>query len=244
MAINILKKKQSYGPAGNQLTLLYTPPVVTTRAPTSSDLAPLGQLWDNKSTNTVYMLTSSGVWTQLVASSGSGVFSSLTVTGPSTLTGTTNINTSGASVTNIGVGATGAVNIGNATGNTSISAGNFVVSLGNIEVVTGNITADLGNIAATLGTVTGGAGVIATTGGVTATAGNITATNGNVVLSTAGTHIALPGPVFIYSGAGAPSNALALHVGDMYINTTAASATTRLYIATAANTWTNVTCAA
>lgn len=56
--------------------------------------------------------------------------------------------------------------------------------------------------------------------------------------------VALPGPVYIYTGAGAPGNGLALHVGDMYINTTAASAVTRLYIATAASTWTNVTCAA
>jgi hypothetical protein len=56
--------------------------------------------------------------------------------------------------------------------------------------------------------------------------------------------VALPGPVYIYTGAGAPGNGLALHVGDMYINTTAASAVTRLYIATAAGAWTNVTCAA
>lgn len=74
--------------------------------------------------------------------------------------------------------------------------------------------------------------------------GGITAATGNVVLSTAAAFVQLPGPVNIMSGAGAPGAGLALHVGDMYINTTAASSTTRLYIATAASTWTNVTCAA
>ena len=87
-------------------------------------------------------------------------------------------------------------------------------------------------------------GAVTSANAVTVTAGNITATDGNVVLSTAATYLSLPGPVNIQTGAGVPSNGLAVNVGDMYINTTAASATTRLYIATAASTWTNVTCAA
>ena len=84
-------------------------------------------------------------------------------------------------------------------------------------------------------------GTLTTSAGITATTGNITATNGNIVLSTAATYISLPGPVFIYSGAGAPANGLALHTGDLYINTTAASTTTRLYIATGAGAWTYFT---
>lgn len=120
---------------------------------------------------------------------------------------------------------------------------------GSLTVAT-NITATTGNITAASGNVTAGGNLVAEAGSVTAgtsitaTDGNITATDGNFVLSTAGTYVSLPGPVFIYSGAGAPSGALALHVGDLYVNTTAASATTRMYIATAAGTWTNITCAA
>jgi hypothetical protein len=111
-------------------------------------------------------------------------------------------------------GGTGATNIGNATGGT---------------FVTGAL-----NSTGTLSSATA----------ITATAGNITATNGNVILTAATTYISLPGPVRIQSGAGAPAAGLAVEVGDMYINTTAASATTRIYVATAAGTWTNVTCAA
>lgn len=107
----------------------------------------------------------------------------------------------------------------------------------------GNITSTAGNISATIGSVSAGSTIAAGTGLSTA-AGNITASDGNVVISTAGTFLQLPGPVNINSGAGAPAGALALHIGDMYINTTAASATTRIYVATAVGTWTNVTCAA
>jgi hypothetical protein len=94
-----------------------------------------------------------------------------------------------------------------------------------------------------LGPSTAGASVdIGTGAGAThitvghATAGNITTLASPIT--------ALPGPVYIYTGAGAPANGLALHVGDLYINTTAATAVTRMYIATAAGVWTNFTCAA
>lgn len=207
-------------------------PIVALRAPTTHDINyALGTLWiQPKNTSSVavnfaWVLTSiinnSASWLQIETGGGTGVFTALTVTGVSTLTGTTNINITGAATTNIGNGGTGAVNIGNATGGVSITGATGVT-----------------------GTLTASTGLIATTGGVTATAGNIDAADGNIVLGTAGTYISMPGPVFIYSGAGAPANGLALHVGDMYINTTAASATTRLYIATAASTWTNITCAA
>jgi hypothetical protein len=182
------------------------------RAPTSADQGQIGQFILNTATATLYICTATGasgyIWTALETNGGIGGFISLAVVGPTTLTGTTNINTTGSAVTSIGTGGTGATHIGNATGNTQ---------------VTGSLTASTS---------------------LTATAGNVTITDGNLVLSTAATYISLPGPVFIYSGSGAPSAGLALHVGDMYINTTAASATTRLYIATAASTWTNVTCAA
>jgi len=132
------------------------------RAPTTQDIYPPGTRWQDNSVNpaVIYQTTGAGVWYSDASSGGS--FTSLTVTGTTTLTGTTNINTSGSAVTTIGTGGTGAVNIGNATGNTA---------------VTGSLTASTG--------------LVATTGGVTATAGALTATNGNLVLGTAGNKLSI-----------------------------------------------------
>lgn len=203
----------AYSFGQSPLTKIFPPPIVSSRSPLTSDKYFIGQIWINSSTNAVYVETSIvnnlATWKQVTTSGGAGTFASLTVTpGPVSLTGTTNINTTGAAVTTLGTGGTGAVNIGNATGNTAVT-----------------------------GTFTTSAGITVTTGGVTVSAGN-------VVLSNPGNFVSLPGPVDILSGAGAPAGALALHIGDMYINTTAASATTRLYIATAIGTFTNITCAA
>jgi len=85
---------------------------------------------------------------------------------------------------------------------------------------------------------------VATGGTTLQVSGGIEAVTGSVTIAAAGSGVILPGPVQVISGAGAPATGLALHIGDLYINTTAASATTRLYIATAVGTWTNVTCAA
>jgi len=136
----------------------------------------------------------------------------------------------------------GAVNIGGLL----TAAIGFVVTAGGIT--SGGNVAVTGSVLATtsVGAGTSLAAVTTVTAGtsITATLGNITATNGNVVMSTATNHIVLPGPVKIMSGAGAPANGLAAAAGDMYINTTGATAATRLYIATGAGAWTNVTCAA
>ncbi len=121
--------------AGSSLT-------VTTSASIGTTLAVAG-------TSTIHALSAT-----------TGTFSStLGVTGLTTLTsltaaGTTHINITGAAVTTIGTGGTGAVNIGNATGNTA---------------VTGSLTASTG--------------LVATTGGVTATAGGLIATAGNLQLN-------------------------------------------------------------
>ena len=67
----------------------------------------------------------------------------LTVTaGGAGITGTTNINTTGAAVSTIGTGGTGAVHIGNATGNTAVT-GSLTASTG-LTATTGNITASAG----------------------------------------------------------------------------------------------------
>jgi len=117
-------------------------PIISKRSPGVSDFATPGTVWTNILTNQVYILASivanSATWVSVAG--GAGVFSSLTVTpGPINLTGTTNINTAGAAVTSIGVGGTGAVHIGNATGNTTISAGNLTLTAGNLALTLGDI---------------------------------------------------------------------------------------------------------
>ena len=86
------------------------------RAPTTQDIYNPGTRWQDNSVNppVIYQTTGAGIW--FTDSGSAGSFSSLVVTGPTTLTGVTNINTTGASATNIGTGGTGAVNIGIVTG--------------------------------------------------------------------------------------------------------------------------------
>src|SRR6185369_104275 len=134
-----------------------------------------------------------------------------------------------------------AVNINSGTAGSAI-----VTTNGTFSVATGTGTVDISNDA-TANTVNVGTGAgvktvnIGSTNTTSVTTINAGAT-GNVALG--GAFVALPGPVFIYTGAGAPAGGLAVQVGDLYINTTAASAVTRMYIATAAGVWTNFTCAA
>lgn len=143
---------------------------------------------------------------------------------PSTAAHTVNLSAganTGAQVVNISSGASGA----NSTVN--ILSGNGSAGTQTANILTGT-RAGVVNIG------TGAAAHQITIG--SSTASNLTTLASPIT--------ALPGPVYIYTGAGVPSNGLALHVGDLYINTTAATSTTRMYIATAASTWTNVTCAA
>lgn len=129
----------AYG-KNNAFQNVFPDPLIEQRAPTTADTNYLlGQIWFDQPNEIFYQYAGSGTWQEIAAQGGSGSFSSLTVTG------TTNINNSGSAVTTIGTGGTGAVNIGNATGNTN---------------VTGSLTASTG--------------LVATTGGVTATAGDIT----------------------------------------------------------------------
>lgn len=184
---------------------VFPQPIVAQRAPTVNDKAKIGSVWINQPANAAYILTSiannAANWEN--AGGGAGVFTSLTVQG------TTNINTAGNALTNIGTGATaGAVAIGNAGSTTTV---------GGILVVASDIDSF---------------------------GGNMTVQNGDLFFNTAGTGINLPGPTKIINGAGAPAGGLAAEVGDIYINTTAATAATRIYVATGVGAWTNVTCAA
>lgn len=134
---------------------------------------------------------------------------------------------------------TGAATVNVATGGTGVKTVNIATGAAANVTTIGTTTA-----ASTLTLKTPTGAPVTSANGLTATVGNLTATNGNVVLSTAATYVQLPGPVKIMTGAGVPSNGLAVNVGDMYINTTAATLTTRIYIATGAGAWTNIVCAA
>jgi hypothetical protein len=108
------------------LTSPVLPPIISLRTPKTNDFAPIGSLWIYTTGNAAYILVSIvsnvATWNLLEASSGAGVFSSLTVTpGPVSLTGTTTINTSGAANTNIGSGTnTGTVTIGSTAHSTAV----------------------------------------------------------------------------------------------------------------------------
>lgn len=148
MAIKNTRKQTSYG-YPNPQSNLFPDPIVTSRAPATTDFGEIGQEWVDSSANNIYFLSSisSGAanWQLMEKSGGAGVFTSLTVTpGPISLTGTTTINTAGAGTTTIGTGGTGAVSIGNATGNTAIT-GSLTVS---VAVSTTNGTVSAGNTAA------------------------------------------------------------------------------------------------
>jgi hypothetical protein len=230
---------------------IFPQPIIALRAPTTRDKAQLGTTWINKSAGVAYVLTqivnNAATWQALA---GGNTFNNLTVTpGPISLTGTTTINTAGAATTTIGTGGTGVVNIGNATGNTSITG--TLTTSSTINVASGGMVVN-GTTAINVATAqntgigTAGTGAVSignVTGGILLT-GAVGVTNGDVTLNSAGSAFTLPGPVNIISGAGAPANGLALHVGDFYINTTAASAATRVYVATGVGAWTNLTAAA
>jgi hypothetical protein len=173
------------------------PTLVVNRAPTAQDYGVLSQQWMDTSVtpSNLYFMSNNSAglynWILITASAGSGIFSSLTVTpGPISLTGTTNINTSGAAVTTIGTGGTGAVHIGNATGNTavtgslstttSLSATTTITAGTDITSTTGNIVASAGSVSAAT-SVVAGTGITATTGNISAVAGNVQALAGGII---------------------------------------------------------------
>lgn len=156
---------------------LYSHPIFITpwnRAPTSKDIYPPGTRTQDNSVSppVAYYTVGAGVWYSMIPS---GTFTTLTVTGLSTLgaltqVGTASINASGAATTTIGTGGTGAVNIGNATGGTAVTGvltvnGNIVKNVaGNKDVYTSLATTTTAG-ANSAGTVTlvGGTATISTT---------------------------------------------------------------------------------
>lgn len=258
--------KVGYG-LTNALQNLSPQPIVAKRAPLTTDIgAQLGQLWIYPLTNSAWVLTSivsnSASWESL-GGSGSGIFGSLTVTpGPISLTGTTTINTTGAAVTSINTGGTGALNLGNATGNTAVT-GSLTASTGLVATAGGIAATGTSTINTTGAAVTsintGGTGALnlgnatgntAVTGSLTAsttltaTLGNITATNGDFVASTAAKGIVLGGGAKVVSGTGDPNGAVTAPQGSLYLRLDGSSVSTRAYInSNAGTTWVAVTTA-
>ena len=95
--------------------------------------------------------------------------------------GAVTLNTSGAATTTIGTGGTGAVLIGNSTGNTAVT--------GDLST-TGNI--DGGAAISSITSITAGSTLIATTS-ITSLGGDITANVGNVVFNSAGKQLRVHG---------------------------------------------------
>jgi len=161
----IQKKNNLYGFEA-PLSNLPVEPIISLRIPTTHDFASLGRLWIVPSLNEAFVITSivSNVanWELLATSGPSGNFTSLAVTpGLSSLSaltqvGTALINASGAGVTTIGTGGTGAVNIGNATGGVAITGATGITGASTL-VGTALINAS-GAAVTTIGT--GGTGAV------------------------------------------------------------------------------------
>jgi hypothetical protein len=130
-------------------------PIISNRAPTTADKAQLGSVWVNKVTNDAWVLTSitnnHANW--LGMNSGTGTFTSITVT-PGNLT-----------VTN---------------GNITATLGDITSGAGNIDATTGNVNAGGSMTAGT--TITAGTGMTITTGDLTISSGNAIVT-GSVAAS-------------------------------------------------------------
>lgn len=169
------------------------------RAPTTQDIYNPGTRWQNNAINppVIYETTGAGIWYSVAG--GGETLSSLTVIGPTVLTGGTTINTSGAANTTIGTGGTGTTFLGNATGGTTV-AGRMSVS--GISTLTGGINTAPVVVTAGASPLTANArsGQV-TFSGVSIAAG---ATQSFVINNTS---IAAIGTVILYSLVGATSGA-------------------------------------
>lgn len=167
----------------------------------------------------------------------------------SILNGVATAGTQAVNIANGNTAATATVNILSGTP----TAGTQTLNLGaqttravaiNMGSGTGLATVQIANGAAanlvTVGSTTGAAKTTINSGSLSMDltmaapavgAGGILVTQGGV-------------PFRILCGAGAPNNNLAIQAGDLYIRSNPGGATERLYIATGAGAWTNVTCAA
>jgi len=222
---NFQPQNTSYGLS--QAIIVNSPsPIAAKRNPGTGDHLQIGTTWCNITTNAVYILASitnnSANWV-LVQNGGGGAagnFANLTVTpGPIALTGTTTINTAGAAATSIGIApGTGAVSIGNATGN--------ITTNGNLTMATGNLTLTTGNMQLTAGEIT----LLGAGQSVTVAASGYLGFN--------------MGASILYGG-GDPNGIVGARVGSLYLNSAGSGVADRLWVNTNGVTaWTSVTTAA
>lgn len=143
-------------------------PIVSKRAPTTTDYAAIGQTWIFTTSNAAYILTSivSNVanWLQIEGAGTIGTFTSLVVTpGPTAITGTTGITgaTTIIGTTLINSTGTAATTIGNATGTVTL-----VTGAGGLTI-TSPATVASGYVSASTVYLTGDAGGAALTTGIT-----------------------------------------------------------------------------
>jgi len=158
-------------------------------------------------------------------------------------------NGTGASVVTIANNqVAGSVSVGTAMTTGTISIGGTGLQTGTVDIApgTGAQTINIGTGGTGVKTINIGTGAVANivTIGATTGAADTTIRSGSNGITLDAPFVALPGPVYIYTGAGVPAGGLALNTGDLYINTTAATTTTRLYIATGAGVWATFTASA
>ena len=167
MSVKVSRANSLYGypsPQSNQ----FLDPVVTNRAPLTSDRGIAGQGWVDQTNNNPYMFNknSAGLaqWFQLMVSGGAGVFSSLTVTGALTQTaGNVDISADAAvAAVNIATGAAAkTLTLGSATAGsvTNVNSQLVIATAGKGLTINGGAATD------TIGqdTLVGGTATIANT---------------------------------------------------------------------------------
>jgi hypothetical protein len=249
----------SLGTAGGALNSLSDGSTVVT--PTAGSIEILGTAGQITSTGTnspgaITLSLPSAITTpgSLTTTSSLSVGTTLGVTGLSTLAaltqvGAASINASGSGVTIIGTGGTGAVEIGNATGNTAVTGG---MSIGTTLGVTGLTTlAALTQVGTSHINITGSGVTVIGTGGtgavqignatgntavtgsltasttLTATAGAITATNGNLVLGTTGNKLVIHASTAASDSIG---TSVAMTAGSVTVSTSAVTASSIIFV--------------
>lgn len=137
------------------------PPIISNRAPLTTDYAPLGSIWVNQLTNSAYVLTSivsnSATWDLINNAGGSASFTTLTVSGATTLA------TTGASVNTFG-NTTGATSVG-----ISVGTGGFTLTGVAGSVLTVGTGVTTGSIAIGAALTTGSLALGSSTGLTTIT---------------------------------------------------------------------------
>lgn len=177
MSVKVSRANSLYGypnPQSNQ----FLDPIVTNRAPLTSDRGIAGQVWVDQTNNLAYMFNknSAGLaqWIQIVAGGGAGVFTSLIVTGALTQT-----------AGNVDISADAAV----AAVNIATGAAAKTLTLG--SATAGSVT----NVNSQLVIATAGKGLTINGGAATDTIGQATLVAG--VATVLNTNIAATDRIFI-----------------------------------------------